>query len=82
MKVLGGRLAETYGTKLVFGISNFLVAVLALITPVLAKVDVWYVLAIRLLQVLQPLQPLQLLSPHYSGLDGGLRLPLPEHDGQ
>ena len=43
-----------YGTKLVFGISNFLVAVLALITPVLAKVDVWFVLAIRLLQVLPP----------------------------
>ena len=54
-----------YGTKLVFGISNFLVSVLALVTPVLAKVDVWFVLAIRLLQVLLPhIPPL----PHISVL--------------
>ena len=50
-------MAETYGTKLVFGVSNFLVSVLALLTPVLAKVDVWCVLVIRLLQVSIPHSP-------------------------
>jgi len=49
-QVLGGRLAEMFGTRLIFGISNTGVALLALITPVLAKQSVWIIFIIRLLQ--------------------------------
>ena len=67
--MLGGRLAEIFGTKLVFGLSQLGedlqklcgslrfetvsgVALLALVTPVLAKESVWIVFVVRFLQVL------------------------------
>ena len=80
VKVLGGRLAEMYGTKKVFGISNLLVAACALVTPVLAKVDVWCVIILRLVQVCDCAGADQ--HSVYEGLPGGLRLSLPPHDGQ
>ena len=83
VQVLGGRLAEVYGTKKVFGISNLLVAALALFTPLLAEVDVWCVILVRLLQVGPTLlHHTDTVSGQCSGISGVLRLPLPPHHGQ
>ncbi|GIY03570.1 hypothetical protein CEXT_105061 [Caerostris extrusa] len=46
----GGRLAEVYSAKWVFGISTLIVAVLTLLTPLAARLGVEYLTAIRALE--------------------------------
>ena len=52
MQVPGGRLAELFGTKKVLGYSMVGTAILGLVTPVLANVNVWIIFVLRLCQVL------------------------------
>ena len=51
MQAPGGRLAELFGTKKVLGYSMVGTAILGLVTPVLASVNVWIIFALRLFQV-------------------------------
>ena len=51
MNVPGGRLGEVFGTKRVFGYSIVAAALLAIATPLLAKIDVWIIFALRIGQV-------------------------------
>jgi len=64
-QVPGGRLAEIYGTKKVFGYS-MAVAVLAVITPVLAPVSVWLIVTVRILQGLLEAVSFPALNPMVS----------------
>lgn len=45
--LLGGRLAELYGTKLVLGGSVFLGSILTLLTPIAARFHYWALIALR-----------------------------------
>ncbi|XP_069987753.1 putative inorganic phosphate cotransporter isoform X2 [Penaeus vannamei] len=45
--LLGGRLAELYGTKLVLGGSVFLGSILTLLTPIAAHTHYWALIALR-----------------------------------
>ncbi|GIY03573.1 hypothetical protein CEXT_105091 [Caerostris extrusa] len=49
-QIPGGRLAEVYSGKWVFGISTLIVAVLTLLTPLAARFGVEYLIAIRALE--------------------------------
>lgn len=49
-QILGGRLTEYFGVKKVYGFSLFGTAVLTLLSPVVAKADVWAFFALRVLQ--------------------------------
>ena len=48
-QILGGRLAELYGFKRVFGIALTLCAFLTLASPFVAKQGVWYFIVLRAL---------------------------------
>ncbi|GIY54669.1 hypothetical protein CDAR_47061 [Caerostris darwini] len=49
-QIPGGRLAEVYSGKWVFGISTLIVAILTLLTPLAARLGVEYLIAIRALE--------------------------------
>ena len=46
-QILGGRLAEKYGVKKVFGLSLLMAGVLTLITPPIAKLGIWPFMVLR-----------------------------------
>jgi ACS family sodium-dependent inorganic phosphate cotransporter-like MFS transporter 5 len=46
----GGILAGKYGTKFIFGFSNFLACVLCIITPIACYLDVRLMIALRIIQ--------------------------------
>lgn len=50
MQIPGGILAQKYGTKTVFGLSNGLAALLSFTIPVSAKMSYKYLIIIRLIQ--------------------------------
>jgi len=50
MQLPGGILAQRYGTKIVFGVSNGLSALLSFAIPVSAKVNYQTLVGVRLLQ--------------------------------
>lgn len=62
MQVPGGVLARRYGTKLVFGLANFVPVLLTLVVPVASYWDYRALLAIRLLQGLIAVSSSQSLS--------------------
>lgn len=49
-QVLGGVLAGRYGSKLIFGLSNYLACALCFFIPMCAKWHVNYLIALRVLQ--------------------------------
>lgn len=49
-QVLGGVLAPRYGTKLLFGLSNFLCCLLSVFIPMVSKWHVNYLVALRIVQ--------------------------------
>lgn len=46
----GGLLARRYGTKLVFGLGNFLTAILGFLIPVLTRYHLYALIFLRVLQ--------------------------------
>lgn len=50
LQIIGGVLAPRYGTKLIFGLSNFLSCFLCFFIPMAAKVHVNLLIAIRVIQ--------------------------------
>ena len=46
-QLIGGYMAEKFGTRLVFGLQNFLAAVLVILTPWAAEGGVWLLVALR-----------------------------------
>ena len=50
LQVVGGSLAEKYGTKIVLGSSTFVCSVLTLFLPLTSKSGLWITFAIRVLQ--------------------------------
>ncbi|KAF8787046.1 Vesicular glutamate transporter 3 like protein [Argiope bruennichi] len=49
-QIPGGRLAELYSGKWVFGISTFLTSILTLLTPIAARKGVGYLIAVRAIE--------------------------------
>lgn len=49
-QIPGGLLAKRYGTKLVFGFSNFVVSAMCFIVPLAAYWDIRALIALRILQ--------------------------------
>jgi len=50
MQIPGGVLAQRYGTKTVFGLSNGLAALLAFAIPISAKINYQTLMGVRLIQ--------------------------------
>lgn len=50
MQIPGGVLAQRYGTKTVFGLSNGLAALLSFAIPISAKVNYQTLMGVRLIQ--------------------------------
>lgn len=49
-QILGGIFAARYGTKLIFGLSNFLSSFLCIFIPIAASWDINYLIALRIIQ--------------------------------
>ena len=49
-QIPGGWLATYFGGKWVFGIGVFVTVLLTLITPVVARISVWLLVAVRVLE--------------------------------
>lgn len=49
-QILGGILAARYGTKLVFGLSNFLASFLCILIPAAVNLHVNYLIVLRIVQ--------------------------------
>ncbi|GBN63421.1 hypothetical protein AVEN_258727-1, partial [Araneus ventricosus] len=49
-QIPGGRLAELYSGKWVFGISTLITSVLTLLTPIAARAGVGYLIAVRAIE--------------------------------
>ena len=50
LQVIGGSLAEAYGTKLVLRLANGITAILALCSPWVANVNLWLFFSLRIAQ--------------------------------
>lgn len=50
LQILGGVLGVRYGSKLIFGLSNFIACFLCFFIPMAAKMDVNYLIALRVVQ--------------------------------
>ena len=49
-QVLGGTLAEKFGTKIVLGGANLFCSLLTLVIPVAAKQNIWFVFGLKVMQ--------------------------------
>ena len=50
LQVVGGSLAEKYGTKIVLGATTIFIAILTLLIPVASKSSMWMIFAVRVFQ--------------------------------
>lgn len=65
MQIPGGVLAQRYGTKMVFGLSNGLAALLSFAIPVSAKINYQTLVGVRLMQGLISVRIFIRLSDKY-----------------
>lgn len=49
-QILGGVLAARYGTKLIFGLANFLPSLLCVLVPIATDRHINYLIALRVIQ--------------------------------
>uniref|UniRef100_A0A6M2DW71 Putative permease of the major facilitator superfamily protein n=1 Tax=Xenopsylla cheopis TaxID=163159 RepID=A0A6M2DW71_XENCH len=49
-QIPGGRLAEVFGGKLIYGLGVFITALFTLLTPVAARINYWLLLVVRILE--------------------------------
>jgi len=73
MQVPGGRLAEVFGQKKIFGVTMLLCAVIAALTPIACTVNVWLVFVMRVVQGL-------LQAPAFPGLNPMTNQWVPEEE--